>query len=259
MILAFFFKFHESFEETKDYGFKSKREISIFGCMATIPSRTKHLDKVIDSLKKQVDHLFIYCNYGKNDKLPLCLDQDWITVGLGWKTGDYNDSSKFYFVPNLKGYIFTVDDDIIYHKNYVSDMINKLKKYNNKVVVTYHGGILPKNVTNYTKERNLIHLNGLNNEDKFVNICGTGVTAFHSNLLPCLSLDVFKTGYRSDLWFSLFLQKNNIPIVCIKHDKLLFVQIKYKYNLWSSEINFEKFKTKNTEIANQIEWKVFEV
>lgn len=52
-----------------------------------------------------------------------------------------------FFIPSLKGYIFTLyddiiydDNDIIYDDNYISYMIEKINNYNRRAVITYHGG-----------------------------------------------------------------------------------------------------------------------
>ena len=103
--------------------------------LATIPDRVNLLAQTIHSLLPQADRLNVMLNGGtytppiKNRKL------------FYWHfDNSKGDGVKFYNLP--KGYIFTCDDDLLYPEDYVETMINKLRQYDNEVILTNHGRIM---------------------------------------------------------------------------------------------------------------------
>lgn len=233
----------------------------IYAGLVTIPDRSKNLCKVIDSIINQVDHLYVHLNYEKNTKIPKCLYNKKITITHAKNYGDLGDTGKFLGLCNngfsKNNYSITIDDDILYPKNFVKNLINKSKQYNNKVILSYHGGILPKNVNSFKDERNLIHFNDTNNKkDIFVNICGTGCSLYPPNLLK-LKMTDFKRKNTSDLFVAIEAQKQKIPIVVIRHKNNLFEDLNYQYSLWNNEKkNINNLDILNTNDAKKIEWKV---
>ncbi len=235
----------------------------VYAGLVTIPDRSKNLYKVIDSIINQVDHLYVHLNYEKNTKIPKCLYNKKITITHAKNYGDLGDTGKFLGLCNngfsKNNYSITIDDDIIYPNNFVKNLIHKSKQYNDKVIITYHGGILPKNVKSYKDERNLIHFNDTNKNDIFVNICGTGCSLYPPNLLN-LKMTDFKRNNTSDLFVAIEAQKQKIPIVVIEHKNKLFETLDYQYNLWNNEEkNLNNLGKLNTNDAKKIKWKVLKL
>lgn len=65
--------------------------------------------------------------------------------------GNIQDNGKFYAVDKIdkSSYVFTVDDDIIYPKDYVRRMITKVEEYGRKAVVGVHCVTLTKEQQRY--------------------------------------------------------------------------------------------------------------
>jgi len=243
--------------------YRKNKHLQIYGGMVTIPSRKQHLDKVIASIIKQVDHLYVHLNYDREDKIPTCLNHPKITITHANQYGDLGDTGKFLslckngFSKNC--YSATFDDDIIYPDAYISKCIKKAKKYNNKVIISHHGGILNKYVKNFAAERNLIHFQKATNKDTWVNICGTGVTVYPPNLLK-LTIKDFERPNTSDLFVAIAAQKQKVPMIVIKHKQNLFGEIEYSYTLWRTEIDKKSdLHNQNTQTAKKIEWTLFSI
>lgn len=158
--------------------------------IATITGREEQLKNVLDSLQRQC-HLITY-----------------------EKDHPLGDAAKF--IIQGEGYFFSCDDDLNYPFDYVVRMIEKLKEYDNKIIVTCLGRtIISHPVTKYYKNPFIEKIGCFDdNEDTFVHIGGSGVMAFHTDyFLP--DLMEFKTTFMADIWVSMQAQKKKIPILCI--------------------------------------------
>ena len=181
-------------------------------CLATFPARQEILKQVVDSLLPQVDRIFIYLN--QYDYVPDFLKSSKIVAQIGEK--DLRDNGKFFFMNQIKdGYVFTVDDDIVYPKNYIQTLIQKIELYERKVIVGLHGTIFEPSLKSYFKGRTLYHFEEELLKDKIVNQLGTGTVGFHTSLWKP-SLDVFQTTGMADLWLAIEAKKQNIPMLSIQ-------------------------------------------
>lgn len=234
-------------------------QYKIVAGMATIPSRSKKLHKVINSIINQIDHLYVHLNYDVDDEIPQVLYNSKITMTHSNDVGDLGASGKFFgILKHMKSaYTITIDDDIIYPENYVTTMVTTSNKYNDIAIITFHGGILPEYVKSYKDERNLIHFNDKNTKDTFANLPGTGVSLYPPGLLKLDFYD-FKRPHGSDLFVGIVAQRQRIPIIILKHDRDLFKTIPYKYNLWSTEIENKSYISQlNTKDAKKVKWTVY--
>ena len=234
-------------------------QYKIVAGMATIPSRSKNLHKVINSIIDQIDHLYVHLNYDVDNEIPQVLYNSKITITHSKDDGDLGASGKFFgILKHMKSvYTITIDDDIIYPENYVTTMVTTSNKYNDMAIITFHGGILPKHVKSYKDERNLIHFNDTNTKDTFANLPGTGVSLYPPGLLN-LHLYDFKRPNAADLFLAIVAQKQRIPIIILKHDRDLFKTIPYEYNLWSIEIKNNSYVSQlNTKDAKKVRWTVY--
>ena len=98
--------------------------------LATIKSRSKTLQKVVDTIKDQVTTVRIYAN----DYTPE-VKGDNVEVYTG---KDYTDNSKFFWLPESEGVYLSCDDDLLYPADYVEKIIEGLKKYPG-CWLTFHG------------------------------------------------------------------------------------------------------------------------
>ena len=109
-------------------------------CIATIESRKETLHKTIESLRKQVDQVFVMVNdysfQSEHDDV-LCINM---------RADEKGDASKFFvycMTPNAYDVWFFCDDDLIYRSDYVQKALEKLKEYPD-AILSFHGRTIKK-------------------------------------------------------------------------------------------------------------------
>jgi hypothetical protein len=223
--------------------------------MATMPSRTASLAQAVESIIHQCDELHIYLN--DFDDVPDFLQNNPKVKSYLSKyfLDDLGDVGKFFRCDSWKGYVFTLDDDIIYPADYCRQMITAIERYQRKAVITCHGRKfrdMPVKSYYHNNAETFVFYGGTI-EDKVIHIPGTGVMAFHSDTLQ-LSLNHFQTSNMADIWMALHLQKHNIPAIVIKH---LTKWIR-KSNLSDAEYSIYYYchmdDQVQTDLVNSIKW-----
>jgi hypothetical protein len=112
----------------------------IIAGMATMPDRLPYLEKVVETIRPQVDVLRVYLN--NFEEVPgflmseeACLSQD--------AKGDLGDAGKFYWIDDQEGvgysHYLTIDDDIGYPDDYVERLAWEFDARQGKAVVGVHG------------------------------------------------------------------------------------------------------------------------
>jgi len=189
---------------------------SVTACIASIPQREKTLKKVIESLIQQVDNIKIFLN-GYLD-IPKFLISDKIEIATSQQYGDLGDVGKFFWFDKLKGYILTCDDDFIYPDDYVYRIIERMKVYSNRSIVSFHGSFFPRPLRNdYFKERRVIHWALPLKKDREVHIIGTGLAAYHDTTID-LSLDDFEYNNMADIWVAKKAKEKNVRLIVAAHE-----------------------------------------
>lgn len=192
----------------------------VFASGCCIPERLESFKLVVQRILPQVDHLYVYLD--KFEKVPSFLNNNKITVALSKDySKDHRDNAKFLAFDKLKSqlsdfYYFTIDDDILYPHDYVRSLLDRLKSYNNSLVVGVHGVMYEEYPRSYFKRRFVYHFQETKLESpKLVNNLGTGTVAFHSSLFKQLNPDLWPIGGMVDIYFSKECRKNNILLLCI--------------------------------------------
>jgi len=186
--------------------------------VASFPEREKIFQSTVESILPQVDHLYVYLN--KYEYIPDFLNSGKITVFLSQEFEDLSANGKVFFLDKLKScYFFSIDDDILYPSNYISQMINCLEKYENKVAVSVHGSIFPSKVDWYFERYSLYPFQRKLETDKFVTLIGSGTFAFHTDILQSNFSD-FYPDVMVDLNFSILARNQGIPLVCIARPEM---------------------------------------
>lgn len=136
--------------------------MKIIAGMATTGNRPEQLRKAVDSLRMQVDHLYIYNNKMNTDK---------------------TDLGKFYGLSLLTEpcIYFSVDDDIIYPEDYVARTVQHLKRLDFEAIVTYHGRKLKGPGLNYYHGHESFACWRRHMDQLQIDVPGTGVCAFHTD------------------------------------------------------------------------------
>lgn len=155
------------------------------------------------------------------------------------------DAFKFINLNNSNGYFFTIDDDLIYTKDYVNLMIDGVEKYHRKKIVTLHGRYynefpIKSYYKSYSKFYHCLHkiIN-----DNPVHIGGTGVMCFHTDTIK-IPINYFKTPNMADIWFSKFCYENNIEIICLEHNSNLIKYQNVNETIYNNSINNDQYQTK---------------
>ena len=165
--------------------------------MATYGERTESVKLAMDSLKDQVDEIRLYDNEKHKDNLT--------------------DNGKFRYLEDYKEpvYYLSCDDDIIYPKDYVETCIEAIEEH--QCIISFHGRILRgAGLDYYTKHTALSCLQSFV-QTKEIDVCGTGVTAFRTDMFNGKDLYKAKDKCMSDLVFSLEATKQDVKIMHIGH------------------------------------------
>lgn len=219
--------------------------------MATMPQRINTAVDTINSIYYQADIIRLYLNNFK--EVPKEFIRDKIEIYQG---DDLRSSGKLFWSLNKDEYYFCIDDDLIYPPTYAEDMLNKLKEYNDKAIISLHGKILtPTPINSYFNNiQQAEHCLGTTLNDIKVHIIGNGVSLFNTNILK-INYKTFKYNYMDDIMVSLDAQKQKIPAIVMTHnDKYLI------YNKPSGQTLYDEFSkndTTQTEMVNTITWNIY--
>ncbi len=176
--------------------------------IASIPQRLGWLQRVVDSLRPQVDHIFVALN---GHKKPPAFLSEGEYVMLDNSRGD---AAKFYNIEDRKGYVLTCDDDIVYPRGYVSYMVNMANKLQG--VVTLHGRKYPRPYRSYGTALKYIRFDQVNPSTEVVDVGGTGVMCFHKDFLDINYKD-FPVPNMADIWMTKACSLLNKKIYAVKH------------------------------------------
>lgn len=175
---------------------------------------------------------------------------------------NYGDRSKFLplslsesRIP-LPGYLFTIDDDIVYPVDYFKRLLDVCVN-NNGVPVGVHSATICKKRTklaNYFKERTVKHFSS-HSKRHFVNMLGTGTICFSPARVP-IDFDFFAKPNMADCYFALYCQKNKIPMICVDRNINWLMQLDDNSpSLW--ELRGDG-KEQTSIINNHVSWEVFQ-
>lgn len=214
-------------EDLKSW-FKNK---NIVVGIATTKDRTELLETTLASLENQTvqpDRIFVYENEGD---------------GLG-----LTDNAKFYFTDKAKEYYLTCDDGMIYPPDYIAKMVCEIEKNGGKPT-TYHGRKLKGFGLNYYQGHESFGCMRGQQNNEFVNVCGTGVLGFNINYIKSIGFDFDsilndERKLMSDLLFSLEWAKRSKgePMKCVKHSGGWIKEMHYENSIFVNNAR-DQFKT----------------
>jgi len=178
--------------------------------IASIPEREHMLSRTISSLRPQINKLFVALN--GYDHIPNFLQE-----------GEYElidnsmtDAARYYGVENDDGYIFGCDDDIIYPPDYVDYMISKVEQYQS--IVTLHGKSYSHSHIHFLKAKEIHRCLGDVHQDVQVEVGGTGVMAWRSDMLK-IKYEDFKSPNMADIWMAKLAWGQGVKIMCVAHTR----------------------------------------
>ena len=182
--------------------------------IATYPARYKQLQKMLPTILEQFDEIRVCLN--DYDQAPQFLKHDKIIVAI--PPVNLTDNGKFMFIEIAdKDELYcTLDDDILYPKNYRRTLEEAHKCYP-EAILTFHGRKLKGKFKTYYKAGHTAYrCLGTVHKDSKIDIAGTGVTAF----VPfegCSQIALFKEQKMSDIVFSLQAAYQKKEIICLRH------------------------------------------
>jgi hypothetical protein len=197
--------------------------------VSTVAWREDGLKRVVADILPQVDKLNIFLQGYKS--IPEFLQHPKITVVMGDDQPGalaLGSSAKFFWADKIKGYHFTIDDDIFYPENYVKYCIEKIEQYHRTAIVGFHGTLLKDDVQNYVPNKkkfrfrkSLFNFRCALENDRSVHLLGTGVLAYHTDTIK-ISINDFLTRNMDDIYFGIAAQLQHVPLVCIqRHEDYL--------------------------------------
>lgn len=233
-------------------------DMKITASVASMPSRERSLGMVVESILPQVGELWVYLNEYK--KVPSYLNHPKIKVFRSQnELGDLGDAGKFYNCHQVEGIHLTIDDDLVYPPDYVTQMVFHIEKHKRKYAITCHGrrfGKMP--VASYYRgaTENYACLQG-QLSDAFVHCGGTGVMAYHTDTLK-LSIADFPTANMADIWFAKVANDQKVPILSIAHQRGWIKESQYdrNYTIFNFCRNSDSYQT---EVINSIQFNALPV
>lgn len=215
--------------------------------LASIPERSAFLQKTIHSIYGQCDKIHVYLN--GYSEVPEYLNKSKIIVHRSQDNGDLSANGKVWFLRNKpdKGYVFLIDDDIIYPRDYVQKMVAVLEKYQRRFAGCIHGSIFSDSLRWYYQRSSMFPFKRALLHDCLVNLPGSGTFAFHTDTLK-LNYDDFQPFTMVDLILGILCKNQKVPIVSIaRQADWLKVQKDFSgRDLWSS---FKSVMTLHTPTA----------
>lgn len=198
--------------------------------IATTQERYEYARKAVNSLKGQADFIHLHVNSEQYDIAD---------------NGKFKGLQILYKQNDLPDYYLTVDDDLIYPRNYVKNVVKAIEQFN--TIVTYHGRKLTGTNRDYYKGH--VYFSCLQEVDDNVrvDVPGTGCTGFRVRDFNPYYLADDPQLYMSDLLFAREAAKQQKKITILKHPKTYF-----KYQDIPKDLTiYERFKD-NCEAQNKL-------
>lgn len=233
---------------------KNDKDTTISGCLATYPAREDCLEDLFQSVLPQFDKMYIYLN--RYEDIPDIIrksnrnDEGGSSIEyILDKSGRPKASGKFRWIDH-EGYIFTLDDDIIYPENYVEYLIGWIEKFKRRAFVGVHGLIFEENVKNFhvgdgNSIQEKINFNKSLENSKRVHLIGTGTMAFHSSLIKDFKDEIFnimnprsENENANDESLAVFSKLKGIPMYLVpRTENWLKSNKKMKYGIFEDHFN----------------------
>jgi hypothetical protein len=196
--------------------------------IASIPSREKGLELVLDSLTNQADRIYVSLN--GYDTVPDYFEK-YSNVCHIITDNSLGDAMKFHWASMVDGYYLTCDDDLIYPPDYCCKMINGVNYYD--CIVSLHGRQYASPVTDFMKWIGSYPCLKKVTSDISVNIIGDGCCAFHTNDVR-VDMESFKRPNMSNIFFSKIATEQNVPMIVLEHeaDYLTYIKPPKRSTIW---------------------------
>ena len=239
----------------------SKRFGDVTVAMATFPPRLKYAMTAIRSLWPQCDHLRVCFNGFSMPPQELLSFMreiapqitgkhtfDYVLAGTGENLPpDLGCNNKMLWLDECNGYYLTVDDDIGYPSDYVSELVSAIDRYDGKCICSFHGSryatvdgkvvVDPQHRTRYAfwdgQDKDLqVHVTGM----------GVGGCVPKNIRMSWNWYSQYPKNQGDDEITALYCWKFGIPQVCLKRPSKWISNIKVgdSYSLFADEDSVKK-------------------
>lgn len=237
--------------------------------MATYPGRYASLLETIPTLLHQLDRLYIYCNQYQTDGMATLISKvAEINQGYGCKVrlidpdfadGNLRDMGKFWLAHALRGYIFLVDDDLLYPHDYTRKHIEIIEAH--QCISTIHARVVTTTpLTKYYSHTKSFHYRqqfGPVETATNAHIAGTGTAAFSTrDFRPtqCHKKTMEYYAGMADIYFALLAKKNDVKIKVVPRPRMWLRDTKAAVRTTSLYVETRADSRKVCSALNSINW-----
>jgi len=157
----------------------------IIGGIASHPARVEFLERTIESIYDQFDVIHVYLN--NYESIPDFLKRDKINPILSSEAdGDLKALGKFYMAGKERGYYFSMDDDLLYPRDYTNRLMTLIDDNFKSIIAGVHATIYRRHPVDsyYTdRGRKIFYCYHTNNRTQSVHMLGTGTMAYHTDVM----------------------------------------------------------------------------
>jgi len=202
-----------------------RMKIKVDGGIAMLPSRFPESIKVVDSLKGQVETLYIKWQGDNPPAFP-----SWCVVSWGENNGDIG---KF---PASDNDVVTLDDDLIYPEGYAQDFLLAARRFPGHIL-THHGKTWQGRCSHYFGEvTNQVYCLAENTREIPISAPGTGVSYYPAEIYSLMREEMAQDWNCADILVGSWAKKNQVPITAIKHRFNYFSYLKPKDTIWDQSL-----------------------
>jgi len=182
----------------------------IVAVMATIPGREKECRLARESLERQGIKVHVW------DKEV---------------QGRTDDARKFIFPrAGYRGFVLTVDDDLIYPPTYARDMVDAVEQYG--CAVSLHGKSFKPPINSYYKDASLkVRCLGDLEDDVEVQIPGTGAMAWHTDFIQ-FAIEDFPNKNMADIHAGIKCHREGVRVMALAHTSDYFKYQRVPDTIW---------------------------
>lgn len=188
--------------------------------LTTVPKRISNIKPTLVSLLKQTVtpceiHINVSSDFFKTSDIPdFLIDLD--IIKIKWVPKDYGPATKFIYTldrfKNSDKLIIVVDDDMIYPKNLIENLVNADKQHHHKASICINGLKVPSTLRSKDRQSDKQIKSGIK---RVAIVEGCGGYTLRPQFLDVDSLINIKhaptrSHFDDDFWISGHLSRNNI-------------------------------------------------
>lgn len=195
--------------------------------LATLFNRKESARKAIASIVNQVDEVWVTLNIQSDDvdcvKWSEHLTPDGMShkVLFSLRNNELGDVERYFQVnpDNDPCYFFAIDDDLVFPETYTETLIRGIEKYG--CPCSFHGRKILAPLTSYHHDfKNQLYYScrGTVDEDVEVNVVGTGVMGWRSDMLD-LSYSQFCRKNMADIEVARLVHAQKTKLMVLAHEE----------------------------------------